>query len=86
MAKAKPSVKGLFDKTEGTADQAPQDIIKARGVGLKESEWARLETIAGELDITLHAVSAYLLRYGLKAYDQGKIKPEQKKTMELPEL
>lgn len=85
MAKAKPSVKGLFDRTE--AAQAPQqDVIKARGVGLKASEWARLESIAGELGITLHAVSAYLLRYGLKAYDQGRIKPEQKKTMELPEL
>lgn len=85
MVKTKPSVKGLFDKTEANQG-APQDIIKSRGVGLKESEWRDLETIAGELDITLHAVSAYLLRYGLKEYRAGKIKPAAKKTLELPEL
>ena len=86
MAKKQTVTKGLFDRT-ASADQAQQDdIIKARGVGLKVSEWDELQTIAGELDLTLHAVSAYAVRYFLKHYKAGKIKPEAKKTLELPEL
>ena len=85
MAK-KPTLTGLFDRTEPSQDQAPQDIIKARGVGLKLSEWAELEKIAGELGMTLHAVTAYGVKYFLKAYQEGKIKPEKKTTQSLPEL
>jgi hypothetical protein len=85
MAK-KPTLKGLFDRTEPSQDQAPQDIIKARGVGLKISEWEELEGIRRELGITLHAVTAYAVRYFLKAYREGKIKPEKRTTQNLPEL
>ena len=64
----------------------PDDKIQARGVGLKQSEWAVLEKIAGDLEITPHAVAAYGVRYFLKAYKEGKIKTETKKTQTLPEL
>lgn len=83
MAK-KPSMTGLFDKTE--SQDAPADIIVARGVGLKQSEWAELKKIKNELGITLHAVTAYAVRYFLKAYREGKIKPEKRTTQNLPEL
>ena len=87
MAKAKPSMKGLFEKTAPAAGTpAAQDIIKARGVGLKESEWAELQKVADELGTNLHAVTAYGVRYFLKAYKAGKIKPETKETQALPEL
>lgn len=84
--KQKPSMTDLFNTT--TAEGGEGDIIKARGVGLKVSEWGEVEAIAGELGMTPHAVSAYLLRYGLKAYRAGKIKPETKtkKITNLPEL
>jgi hypothetical protein len=84
MAKGKPDIKGLFDKTE--AQEKKDDIIKARGVGLKISEWEELEGIRRELGITLHAVTAYAVRYFLKAYREGKIKPEKRTTQNLPEL
>lgn len=85
MAKAKPSMTDLFTKTEG-AQGAQDDIIKARGVGLKISEWAELEKIAGDLGLTLHAVSVYAMKYFLKQYQAGKIKPETKRTQTLPDL
>jgi hypothetical protein len=62
------------------------DIIKARGVGLKVSEWQELEQIAKDLDVTVHYLTSYGVRYFLKDYRQGKIKPETKKTQSLPEL
>jgi len=65
--------------------QGEKDIIEARGVGLKKSEWAELEKIATELGgMTLHAVTAYGVRYFLKAYRAGKIKPVSTQT--LPDL
>jgi hypothetical protein len=82
----KRSLVSEVTRTATAQDQAPQDIIKARGVGLKLSEWAQLEQIAGELGITLHAVTAYAVKYFLKAYQEGKIKPEKKTTQSLPEL
>ena len=62
------------------------DIIKTRGLGLKLSEWEDLEKIAAELEITPHAVAAYGVRYFLKAWREGKIKPQVKKTQSLPDL
>lgn len=62
------------------------DIIKARGVGLRQSEWTELEKIADDSGIKLHAVTAYAIRYFLKDYRAGKIKPQAKKIQTLPEL
>ena len=87
MAKRKPSMTGLFDRTAPEAQpEGERDRVQAHGVGLKRSEWAELESIAGELGITLHAVTAYGVRYFLKAWHAGKIKPETKKTQSLPDL
>jgi hypothetical protein len=62
------------------------DKISSRGVGLKASEWAVLEKLANELDTTPHAIAAYGIRYFLKAYDEGRIKPQLRKTHTLPDL
>ena len=87
MAKSKPSVKGMFEKTTPAAsEKKPKDIIEARGVGLKQSEWAQLEKISKELGVSLHSVTAYGVRYFLKAYQAGKITPETRKTQKLPDL
>ena len=85
MAKAKPSMTDLFKKTE-PSQAAGADIIKACGVGLKESEWAELQKVADAFGTNLHAVTAYLLRYGLKEYKTGKIKPEKKQPVTFPDL
>ncbi len=62
------------------------DLIKPRGVGLKASEWAELEKIANDSGIKLHAVTAYAIRYFLKEYRAGKIKPQARKINSLPDL
>ena len=86
MAKAKPSMKGLFEKTEAKeGEKKPDDIIKARGVGLKLSEWAELEKMADAFEMNLHALTARLVRRGLKEYQDGKIKPEKKQTVKFPD-
>ena len=74
----------IFAKTAPgpDADQAAASgPTLARGVGLKQSEWQDLESIAAELGLTLHAVSAYGLRYFLKQYKSGAIQPESKPTL-----
>ncbi len=68
------------------AKQKPTDIIQSRGIGLKQSEWGEVDKIAAELGITPHAVASYGVRYFLKAWDDGKIKPQVKKTQSLPDL
>ncbi len=62
------------------------DIVKSRGVGLKESEWAEIEQIADDLGVKPYAVAAYGIRYFLKAWHEGKIKTETRKTLILPDL
>jgi hypothetical protein len=62
------------------------DIIRSRGIGLKLSEWEEIDKIAAELGITPHAVASYGVRYFLKAWHEGKIKPQVKKTQSLPDL
>lgn len=88
MAKSnKPSLKGILEKTTpASSEKKPGDIIAARGVGLKKSEWAQLEKISKELGTSLHSVTAYGVRYFLKAYQAGKIQPETRKTQKLPDL
>ena len=63
-----------------------QDKIQARGVGLKQSEWAELENAAKELGVTPHAVLQYGIRYFMRDYRAGKIKPQSKKIQTLPDL
>lgn len=62
------------------------DAISARGVGLKFSEWEEVEKIAADLGIKPYALAAYAIRYFLKAWHEGKIKPQVKKTQSLPDL
>ncbi len=62
------------------------DIVKTRGVSLKQSEWDEIEKIAHEMGITPHAVAQYAARYFLKAWHSGKIKTETKKTITFPDL
>jgi hypothetical protein len=62
------------------------DKIQTRGIGLKLSEWGEVDGIAEELELTPHAVIAYAVRYFLKAWHEGKIKPQTKKTHTFPDL
>ncbi len=63
-----------------------EDSVRARGVGLKLSEWEEVEQIADDLGIKPYALAGYAIRYFLKAYREGKIKTETRKTQTLPDL
>ena len=83
MAK-KPIIGNLFEKTE-TQRNKKDDIIDAKGVGLKLSEWQEIEDRAKALGMTRHGLAAILLRYGLDQLRTGKIKTktETQKTTTL---
>jgi hypothetical protein len=83
---AKPKIDSPLRQTTKPEQPAQDDPIESNGVGLKASEWRELEAIAQELGKNRHYVAAYALRYFLKAYRAGDIKPETKKTQTLPGL
>ena len=61
----------LFAKT-GKATEP--DVIKSRGVGLSVSEWAELDAIAAEKNISPHALRAAAVRYFAGQYKAGAVK------------
>lgn len=90
MPKKRPELKpeeqaGLFKKTgpEQTQEQPP-DPVKAVGVALRESEWARFAEIAGELSMTRHELACWALRDFVKRWEAGEIPTKTKRT--LPEI
>lgn len=83
MAKKAMIETNLFAKT-ATAQTQPPDIIAAKGVGLKLSEWAELDAIAADLGMTSHALRVYAVHYFLAHYRAGKIKPQTKTVKSLP--
>ena len=77
MAKDKPDMSNIFAKTEPDA----KDEVKSSGVGLRESEWAKVDAIAAELGQTRHKVAAYALRDFLRRWDAGEIQTETKPSL-----
>jgi hypothetical protein len=72
----------IFAKTEKPgAEEATPDPVRARGVGLKTSEWKRWDAIARELGLKPHALALYALRSFIKSYEAGEIKTETKKSL-----
>jgi len=74
------------DAGKQTAEQtpeaeAPEDRVKAYGVGLKISEWERIEEIAAELGKKRHAVALYALRDFIRRYDAGEIGTVTQKSL-----
>jgi len=66
-------------------DKEHHDRVKARGVGLRESEWNRLEEIAGELGVTRHNLMLYVLRDFIQRYEAGyRPETETKTTLKMP--
>ena len=72
----------LYGKTESDQPQAKTtDEVKSSGVGLRESEWAKVDAIAAELGQTRHKVAAYALRDFLRRWDAGEIQTETKPSL-----
>lgn len=79
MAKQKPDLSNIFAKTE-TGSETPKDKIKPVGVGLKESEWERIESIGAELGANRHKLAAWIMRDFIARYDAGYRPPTKTKT------
>ena len=77
-------VSGIRLHTEQPKELEPEpvkDKIKVRGVGLRTSEWARLDAIAKELNMKAHALSLWTLRDFIKRYEAGEIATKQSKKL-----
>lgn len=89
MPKKRPELKpeeqaGLFKKTGPAEDiyqEQPPDPVKPIGIGLRESEWARLDEIAQELGTTRHSLALWALRDFIRRFETGAIQTETKKTL-----
>jgi len=77
----------LFRRTEPSQPQAEQpqaeDRVKARGVGLKLSEWAELDAWAAGMGIKTHALLLFAIRDFMRRWRAGEVKTE---TRTLPRL
>jgi hypothetical protein len=78
MAKQKPDLSGVFTKTE--TEQPKKDKIKPVGIGLKISEWERIEEIGAELGVNRHMLAAWILRDFIERYEAGYKPPTKTKT------
>jgi len=76
MAREKPKLE-VFSKTETGQPEAAPDPVRPVGIGLKASEWQRLEAMAAELGVTRHTLSLWILRDFIKRWDSG-WRPETK--------
>lgn len=82
----------LFAKTapESAPEQAAPlpvkapDPVTSRGVGLRASEWKRMEEIAGELGMKPGSLAAFALRFFLRSYERGEVPIESKPRPKLP--
>ena len=84
MAKTKPAL-NIFARTATPTAAATPTAEKAIswGVSLQSGEWAEIEKIAAELNMKRGQLAVSLIRYGLKAYKEGKIKTKTAKTLDI---
>jgi len=77
---------GRDDPLRRTEPAQPQeeeqpDPVQPVGIGLKTSEWERMQEIADELGIKRHALAMWALRDFMQRYEAGEIQTETKKTL-----
>jgi len=85
MAK-KPSMKGLFEKTETPSQDTEAEKAKKRrpiGLYLRMATRAEVEKIAAAEDLPVHAILAYAVAYFVRQYKAGKVKIETTKKTTL---
>ena len=85
MAKKKDTgLSDIFKSTTQDESEPQADPITSRGVGLRVSEWAEVDRIAAEWNVTPHSVAVMGVRYFLAELAAGKIqtKTETKTTIE----
>lgn len=89
MAKKKPSITGLFDRTEAPAqepERTDEEKKKRRrpvGVYLRVKTRDEIEQIAQEEGLPLHALLAYAVSDFVRRYRKGQAKIETEKQTKL---
>ena len=77
----------IFARTEApsTAPAAVSvdDKVKPIGIGLKRSEWERLQQIANEVGMKRHELTLKILRDFIRRYDAGEVETETRKTLKI---
>ena len=82
MAKKQQDLGDIFKRTEQPGQEPEQpNPVKARGVGLRQSEWWEMEGIAEEFGMTVHELSVYAIRYFLNKFHAGEVQTETRKTL-----
>lgn len=99
MAKRQPDLSGLFTPTEtqpsaetGQAERSGPvpalDRTLPVGVGLKQSEIARLDAIGADLGVARNALLRWAVAYFLREYDAGRIEltvdREERRRVRMP--
>lgn len=81
MAKKTTDLSNPFTRTEPAPQpergrrRDPSDPIRSKGVGLRTSEWERLQALADGLGVELHPLCVWLLRHGLAELEAGRLTP-----------
>jgi hypothetical protein len=86
MAKAKPSVKGLFERTETAAQNTAEEKAKLRrpiGVYVRKDVRIAVEQIAKTEGLSRHAILSYAVSYFVRQYKAGKVKIETEQQTKL---
>lgn len=95
MAK-KPDLSGFFERTEtqppaeapDLAERPALDRTLPVGVGLKQSEIARLDAIGADLGVARNALLRWAVAYFLREYDAGRLEltvdREEKRRVRMP--
>ena len=82
MAKKKDTgLTDIFKKTTQGESEPQADPITSRGVGLRVSEWAEVDRIAAEWNVTPHSVAVMGVRYFLAELAAGNIETETEKKV-----
>ncbi len=91
--RAKVDAEGAADLFAPTTPQPAQpgekqekikDPVQPRGVGLRESEWRKVDRLAQELGMKPGSLAAFALRYFIAAYDRGLVELENRPRPKLP--
>lgn len=97
MAK-KPDLSGFFDRTETQPPAEAHDLAERSapaldrtlpvGVGLKQSEIARLDAIGADLGVARNALLRWAVAYFLREYDAGRLEltvdREERRRVRMP--
>src|SRR5690606_22781992 len=84
LARTEPQAKPAPGPGKARRRRDPNNPVSSVGVGLRASEWQRLQEIAAELGgVGLHPLMQWVLRDFIRRYDAGEARPKTETTVVL---